>query len=396
MHEINGNILVFTDQHFGVKGNAPSRQRMSALAMKKIIDAVDEHHASTCIFCGDYFHQRNALTIDTLNIAHKCLQALAKRCKTYMILGNHDLFNKNSTDINSINIFKDISNLVVVDKPVEATINKSKALLVPWLADLSSFKPGTYDFMFGHFDISSKFLIASYAQDHSRTLAVSSDVANELAKDSALMSSSDSQDKLDVHLGSFIELAKPDGTIFAGHIHQHKEMIARGRKFIFVGSPYQQNLGDYGCKCGYYAIDASNSYKFHEIVGIPKHVKVECSKVLDFGIDKYDFSEVHGNIVQKVYDVDVKVDDDLKINQKIASFKPYEELLPDYKVALELSYVPDEKVVDSSMQALISKSKLDYIDSYVNQIDSKVLDAEGIDREKLLEVMHKYYSKVVA
>ena len=45
------------------------------------------------------------------------------------------------------------------------------------------------------------------------------------------------------------------------------------------------------------------------------------------------------------------------------------------------------------MQSLISKSKLDYIDSYVAQIDSKVLDSEGIDRKKLLDVMHKYYVK---
>lgn len=56
MQSISGNILVFTDQHFGVKGNSPSRQRISAMAMKKVIDAVDEHSISACIFCGDYFH----------------------------------------------------------------------------------------------------------------------------------------------------------------------------------------------------------------------------------------------------------------------------------------------------------------------------------------------------
>ena len=117
--------------------------------------------------------------------------------------------------------------------------------------------------------------------------------------------------------------------------------------------------------------------------------------MLDAGIDKYDFSEVHNNIVQKVYDVDVKLEDDLKINQKIALFKPYEELLPEYKVALDLAKADSKDKIDIKMESLISKSKLDYIDSYVAQIDGKMLDTEGIDRKKLLDVMHKYYVKVV-
>ena len=123
MIEINGNVLVFTDQHFGVKGNAPSRQKISTMAIKNILMAVDKNNVSNIIFCGDYFHQRNALTVDTLNIAYRCLQALAKKCNVYMILGNHDLFNKNSTDVNSINIFRDNENIYVIDKATEVKLN---------------------------------------------------------------------------------------------------------------------------------------------------------------------------------------------------------------------------------------------------------------------------------
>lgn len=367
---------------------------MSAMAMKKIIDAAIKHKSSACIFCGDYFHQRNALTIDTLNIAHRCLQALAKKCKVYMILGNHDLFNKNSTDINSIRIFGDIDGIEVIDKPIELDINGKRSLLVPWLSDLSSFKQNTYDFVFGHFDISSKFLVASYVQEHSKKMQATDRLSSALAKDDSLNEYASNSSSLDSYLGSFIDLAKEKGAIFAGHIHQHKEMVARRRNFIFVGSPYQQNLGDYSCKCGYYIVDANGKWKFYEIDGIPKHVKIECSKALEVGIDNYDFSEVQNNIVQKIYDVDVKLEDDMKINKKIASFKPYEELLPEYKVALDLASTKDKNEIDIKMESLISKSKLDYIDSYVGQIDDKVLDAEKIDRKKLLDVMHKYYIKI--
>lgn len=70
---------------------------------------------------------------------------------------------------------------------------------------------------------------------------------------------------------------------------------------------------------------------------MPKHVKFLCSDIEHVGISKYDFSPAKGNIVQKVYDIDVSMADDLKINQEIASFKPYEELLPDYQVALDFT-----------------------------------------------------------
>ena len=40
-------------------------------------------------------------------------------------------------------------------------------------------------------------------------------------------------------LKNFIDLVKKNGTVFSGHIHHHKEFVAKGRKFIFIGSPYQ-------------------------------------------------------------------------------------------------------------------------------------------------------------
>ena len=57
----------------------------------------------------------------------------------------------------------------VVDKIEELSINSKLALLVPWLGDMSSCKESTYDFMFGHFEVSSKYLIKSYVEEHSTT-----------------------------------------------------------------------------------------------------------------------------------------------------------------------------------------------------------------------------------
>ena len=167
-------------------------------------------------------------------------------------------------------------------------------------------------------------------------------------------------------------------------------MKIKNRNFIFVGSPYEQNLGDIGCKCGFYVVDRSNNYTFHEISGIPKHVKFKSSDVQKIGIDKYDFSSAANNIVQKVYDTDVSLEDDMQISQKIESFKPYEELLPDYQV--ELNFDSENTANDQNyLVKSLKKSKLEYIEKYVEQIDSKALDANNIERLKLLKIMEKYY-----
>ena len=71
---------------------------------------------------------------------------------------------------------------------------------------------------------------------------------------------------------------------------------------------------------------------------------------------------------------------------------PYEELLPDYEV--ELSFSSDIKIQNESIE-LIKKSKLEYVRNYINNIDKKVLDEQGIDKDKLFSVIEQHYNKVV-
>ena len=91
----------------------------------------------------------------------------------------------------------------------------------------------TFDFMFGHFDISSRYLVSSYVEEHSKLKACSEKSSKDIESDSMLLNASKANDMV----GDFVELAKKNGYVFAGHIHQHKEMMSKGRKFIFIGSP---------------------------------------------------------------------------------------------------------------------------------------------------------------
>ena len=380
METISGKVLVFTDLHIGLKGAQKNRLAICARVVKKIIDYTVANGIGTILFLGDWNHTRVSTENNALNVSYRLMQALAKVAKVYAILGNHDIYMKNSLDISSLVIFKDLANVVLVDKVMEVSINGNKSLLIPWLGDLTAYDKESQDMLFGHFDISSKFLIKSYVADNAAK-GVSEELGKELSADKDLGSVGDL-------VGDFVDVAKKTGKIFSGHIHGHKEFLSKGRWFSFVGSPYQQNLGEIGCKCGFYIIDEENNAKFVELEGIPKHVEVRVSQMLK---DDFDFSCIKGNIVHKIYDVDIEAADDAKLSQKINDQQPYEELMPDYEVALKDT--PMTEITDESI-ALIKKSKMEYVKRYVENIDKKTLEAEGLEADKLIAVLEEHYDMV--
>ena len=135
--ELTGKTLVFTDCHFGIRNNSIARLNILISVFKSIIKTVKQESISNVIFCGDAFHERVSINSNTLNVALKCFSSLAKISKVYLIVGNHDLYSKNTTDISSVNVFKDTPNITIIDKPLECTINGQLALFVPWLSNLS-------------------------------------------------------------------------------------------------------------------------------------------------------------------------------------------------------------------------------------------------------------------
>ena len=242
--------------------------------------------------------------------------------------------------------------------------------MVPWLTDMSVFKPNTYDLMFGHFDASRQFLIQSYIEEHSALNSMTEKTADSI--------------------GNFIEVVKPDGYIFSGHIHARKEFKAKGRNFIFIGTPCQLSFGEMGLKCGYYLLDSNNKPKFEEIKGTPKHFYIKMSEVSKIGVDKYNFDFVSGNIIQRVYDLDVDRKIDNAVIRKITELCPLEERPPKYTVEIE----NESALVSPNNFDNINQSQLEYIRNYIDSIDDKVLDEKCLDKEQLFNVMEKYYRLV--
>lgn len=390
MENINGKVLVFTDLHLGLKSASKSRLAICINVVKDIIKHIKENDIKTVIFCGDWNHVRVSTENNVLNVSYKLISALAKHARVILIVGNHDAYMKNSVDINSLVVFNNISNVEVVSSVEMTSINGNSTLLVPWLGDLTAQPKESYDMIFGHFDVSHQYLVKSYIEDHSGKITTSDNIINDLQHNNLLMSSENIQKNAGDYVGDFIEVVKRNGVIFSGHIHGHREFLAKGRQFIMVGSPYQQNLGEKNNSCGFYVINNDNSYEFHEITSVPKHIELQMSQIAK-DIEAFDFSIIKGNIVHKIYDIEVNRADDVKISQKINDWHPYEELLPDYDV--DLTTNSEIKMQNESIE-LIKKSKLDYIKSYIQNIDVQVLKDQDLDSDKLFAVLEEYYNAV--
>ena len=97
-------VAIFSDIHLGVHMNSPAWHEVSQNWAKWYVADLQDKNIEEVIFCGDFFHNRNEITVNTLHQAGELLD-LFKDLKIYMIAGNHDSFYKNNCSVNSIRIF---------------------------------------------------------------------------------------------------------------------------------------------------------------------------------------------------------------------------------------------------------------------------------------------------
>lgn len=404
-YELKGKTLVFTDLHLGIKNSNTTYLNICAKIVKELIIAIKNNNVQNVIFCGDLFHSRKTIDINTLNYGLKLISAIAKFAKIYLICGNHDIYYKNTVGVNSINIFKDNPNIIIIESLTSAVINNQTAVFIPWLADTSSIAKETYDLAFGHFEISNNYLIASYVEKHMNENKTSEAIVDKILNSDIFLSETDSDNSIhtcdEVYeivkrqpksgdlIGDFVNIVKPQGIIYSGHIHDHEEFYSRERLFIFVGSPYQQTFGEMESVDGYYILDENNNRSFYEITTAPKRIKLYMSKILEVGIKNFNFSIIKDNIIKRVYDAEISKKDEFKILQLINDNQPLDEDLAEYDVTI------NNEIVNSETLDLIKKSKLEYIKSYVNNIDDKVLDENKLSRENIYKLLELYYNKII-
>lgn len=406
MIELSGKSLIFTDLHIGLKNDSISRINIINKVIYEIISSIKENKIDNIIFLGDLFHTRSSINVNTMNMAIDIMKVLSSLVKTIvLIVGNHDIYYKSKTDVNSVKIFENLTNVILVEKLEEGILNGQSVLFVPWAADFSTIsQTKQYDIMFGHFDIPANYLIRSYIEDNkAKKLSAQKVVIDLIEQNSVFINCEDVNNIIESnkssyeYIGNFVEFAKPKGRIFSGHIHKAKTFFVKNKvKFTFVGAPYEQTLGDIGNECGYIILDENNIDSKILITNIPKHIIIKNSEILKNkqNYKKY-FKElgITSNIIKRIIDEELPRDFSLKVNDIISELKPYEELPVEYIINKILVNPLDNSDKDQTLTDSIKTSKADYISEYINLMDDAELKEKGIEKSKLFEIFHEYIRK---
>jgi len=145
-------VVVFTDIHFGLRHNARDHNQDCLDFLDWLIEQARLRGAESCIFLGDWHHHRSNINILTLDYTMQALRKLnAAFKKSYVMVGNHDLFYREKREIHSMVVGSEFPNIVLVNEPMVV----DDVALIPWLVedewkDIADIKS---KYLFGHLEL---------------------------------------------------------------------------------------------------------------------------------------------------------------------------------------------------------------------------------------------------
>lgn len=401
--EKQSKIIVVSDLHYGLGKNSKNKLKILKEYVEPAIlkELSDSSYQNTLIICGDLFHEMVSVRTDIYKESRLFLErCCSTNSNVILIAGNHDCYDE-STEVTSVELFDQIVD--VVRYPREMTFGERKYLLLPWSDNNTyafRYEDEKYDGVFCHPDVPKEFFSGLYVLDNNRKISAT-DKNLKYINDNKLISSGldatnfsngSENNKIVSNLETvrkLISLSKKSGEIFAGHIHKHSESYIMGRKFCFIGAPYQTTSEEINTKSGYYVIVDGKS-EFHEIES-PEFVKIKFSDIKKYGVEKYDFSKVTNNIVQFDGDDIIPVELEAKMKKMVLDMKPFELSDTDYS-----NLVIEKDVVENveEYQKVFSSSPKKCIELYIENISDETLETEEVDRKKLLTTFGTLYDYI--
>jgi DNA repair exonuclease SbcCD nuclease subunit len=204
--------ITFTDIHLGLKNNSKEHNEDCLKFIHFMIQTAKEKGISTCIFMGDYFHNRSNVNISTLNYGLEIMKLLDTNFdKTYFLVGNHDMYHKNKRDITSINMAQAFNNIHFVNEM--ETIDD--CTFIPFMIDeeYKNLQKLTSKYVFGHLELPGYLL-------------------NKMVE-------------MPNHGKETEDSFGGCEYVFSGHFHKRQSKITpKGTKIVYTGNCFPHNFSD--------------------------------------------------------------------------------------------------------------------------------------------------------
>ena len=131
-------ILLITDQHFGVRNdNQYFIEHYRKFYSKIVIPFLKASGIKEIINLGDTFDRRRYINFMSLDAAKEMWFDPVKElgCHMTALVGNHDIYYKNTLRINSPEDLLGDYDIDVIDKPTTRNFDGTDILLLPWICD---------------------------------------------------------------------------------------------------------------------------------------------------------------------------------------------------------------------------------------------------------------------
>jgi len=347
---------IISDLHIGVHRSDPKYLQWALDYVEFLVRSMKDNGTDLLLILGDVFHNRKEVSTIAIETARKFFSVLRDNgMKVDVIPGNHDCYYEANTNATSLALLSGWDNVSVHYEPFDMNIDGANGLMVPWGADLSPFKGKKFDFIAGHFEITSFNMTTTQVCED----GISSDSLFEIAP-----------------------------LVFSGHFHLRCDRgYDSGNRIIYVGSPYELDWGDYASTKGIYFYDtATKEILFAENKSSPKHVRLEYDP--DIATDKAkaqrfkeQLQRVNGNIVKLVSNdsAGLKQKDLQKIIEMVNKLSPGE-------FTCDLTSSPEE---EDLLDDVDISSTLDPKDALVAYIDAKYPN----DTEEIKKIVLGLYSQ---
>lgn len=128
-------VALVNDTHYGFKKSSKLFRDYFELFYKNIFfPTLEKEGITTVVHMGDAFDSRKSIDLQSLEWTKRVVLEPLSKYQVHMIVGNHDIFFRNSNKINSPQLLLDnYKNIQTYSEPTEIQLDNLKVLLLPWI-----------------------------------------------------------------------------------------------------------------------------------------------------------------------------------------------------------------------------------------------------------------------
>ncbi len=345
-------IALITDIHFCVRGSSPYFIERYKLFFKNIFfPYLEKNNIKTILDLGDTFEDRKSVNIAGLHAAREMFfdEAKERGIKIIALLGNHDVFYRNTNEVNSMDILgAAYPNMHIVKEYEEFKFGEKIFGMMSWVNNENLSK---------NMDIIKNTSKANYLLGHFEVAGFEMTKGNVAEKGF----SQETFSKFEMTLSGHFHIKNKIGNIY------------------YIGNPFQTNWDDYGSDRGFHIYDTEtdefsfikNTYENYDVLIYQN----------DTDIDSFDYSQYEGKIVK------ILVNKLAELNQ--ASYIKFLNRLDESCYSIVVIEVSEEEINAPSVIKLRSNTEM--IKDYIEK-----LTIEPEQKSEALKIMFELHNTALA